>query len=158
MYAIDHECFQPGISYSRLELQFYLKRIGVFAIVAEWDPSAKPKSVKGSVAGFTIIEIHPKGFGHVITIDVRAEARRAGLGTQLMQAAEQRVAERGGQVMVLETAVDNTPAITFYKRHDYIVVKTIPRYYKGELDALLMTKRIAVPAGAANPPVANPKS
>jgi len=37
-------------------------------------------------------------------------------------------------------AVDNHPAIAFYKRHGYSIVGTIPRYYLGSLDALRMEK------------------
>jgi len=41
-----------------------------------------------------------------------------------------------------QTAVNNVPAITFYKRHNYHISRTIPRYYKDELDAFFMTKRL----------------
>ncbi len=143
LYEIDQACFEPGIAYSRVELQFYLKRRGAFAIVAEAD--------EGMVAGFTIVEAHPKGYAHVITIDIREEFRRSGLGTQLMKAGEERSASKGSRLMVLEVAVNNMPAIKFYKRHEYMVSKTIPRYYHGEIDALLMTKKI-VPTNTSRVP------
>lgn len=144
--AIDQECFDPEIAYSREEMRYYLRRKGAFAIVAEVENGAGHQR---PMAGFTVIEMHPKGFGHVITIDIRRQFRGSGLGTQLMQAAEERVSARGARVMALEVAVNNLGAIRFYKRHGYTVVKTIPRYYPGELDGLLMTKKLG-PAARSN--------
>ena len=148
MHNIDQQCFPLGIAYSRMEMHFYTRRKGAFAIVAEWDATVPADKRKGKLAGFTIVEML-KGFGHVITIDIRAEARRTGLGTQLMQASEARIKDQGGRLMVLEVAVNNGPAIAFYKRHGYMVDKTIPGYYNGELDALFMVKRL-VPLKSAS--------
>jgi ribosomal protein S18 acetylase RimI-like enzyme len=41
-----------------------------------------------------------------------------------------------------ETAVDNTAALAFYKRHHYFVVKTMPRYYPDGLDAFVLEKKL----------------
>ncbi len=139
LYKLDQQCFAPGIAYSRAELSSYVARKGSFTIVAE-DPERTNAAEK--IAGFITVEMTPKGFGHVITIDTRPQHRRKGLGTLLMEAAEKKVRELDGFMVALEVAVDNAPAISFYKRHKYNVVKTIPRYYNRELDALLMTKRL----------------
>jgi [ribosomal protein S18]-alanine N-acetyltransferase len=141
MHNIDQQCFPLGIAYSRMEMHFYTRRKGAFTIVAEWDEETPAEKRKGKLAGFTIVEML-KGFGHVITIDVRAEARRTGLGTLLMQAAETRIKDQSGRLMVLEVAVNNGPAIAFYKRHGYTVDKTLAGYYNGELDAFFMVKRL----------------
>lgn len=135
LYEIDQQCFPPGISYSRRELAYYMKLRGVFTVVAE------PESKRPEVAGFVVAQKHAKGFGHIITIDTLPEFRRHGLGTTLMNAAEHRLRTGGCYGMVLETAVDNLAAIAFYKRLGYFVLKTIPRYYQGRLDALMMVKR-----------------
>ncbi len=135
VYEIDQECFAPGISYSRRELAYYMKMRGTFTLVAE----TQAKSPE--IAGFIVGQKHPKGFGHVVTIDILPKFRRHALGTTLMNAAEKRLRASGCYGMVLETAVDNLPAIAFYKRLGYFVLKTIPRYYQGRLDALMMVKR-----------------
>ncbi len=171
LYRLDQECFEAGISYSRAELSSFIQRRGSFCLLAEleseWSsgevpeprensPTLSPttgdkgraqtKSIvkfePGTVAGFIVAELHPKGYGHIITIDVRQEFRRMELGTKLLAAAEERLQKQNAFMVVLEVAVNNRGAITFYKRHKYNVARTIPRYYKDELDAFFMTKRL----------------
>src|SRR5512146_2799937 len=132
LWAIDQACFPAGIAYSKAELEHYLQRRGAFSIVAESD---------GKIGGFIVAE-GVRRRGHLITLDIKQECRRKGFGSQLMIAAEDRLTKKGCELSLLETAVDNVPAIAFYKKHGYVVLKTIPRYYDGKLDALLMGKRL----------------
>lgn len=96
----------------------------------------------GRIVGFIVAYRGP--VGHIITIDIAAEARRSGVGTLLLQAAEERLREAGSQAVGLETAVDNAAALSFYKRHGYSVVRTWPRYYANGVDALMMQKKLIV--------------
>jgi ribosomal protein S18 acetylase RimI-like enzyme len=132
LWEIDQECFPPGIAYSRLELLHYIRRAGAFTFVAE--------SV-GDIVGFSVAE-RTRQRGHVITLDVRESFRRAGVASMLMDAVEERFVQLSCGVSLLETAVDNVGAIAFYKRRGYTVLKTIPRYYERNLDALLMGKKL----------------
>ncbi|MGH9601187.1 MAG: GNAT family N-acetyltransferase [Terriglobales bacterium] len=132
LWRIDQECFPPGIAYSRPELAHYVKQRGAITVVGEKD---------GIVAGYVVAESH-KGLGHIVTIDVLPAARRSGLGSKLMAAAEVHLRAAGCSSIFLETAVDNHAALAFYKRHGYSVVGTIPRYYQGTLDALKMEKQL----------------
>lgn len=136
LYRLDQECFPPGISYSRRDLTHYLRMRGAFTVVAE--SQSKPLEI----AGFIVARRVAKGMGHVITLDTLAKFRRNGLGTLLMNAVEERFISSGCHAIILETAVDNAPAIAFYKCLGYFVLKTIPRYYQGRLDAFMMAKRI----------------
>jgi ribosomal-protein-alanine N-acetyltransferase len=136
LYEIDQGCFPPGISYSRRELAYYMQMRGTFTVVAE------TKTKTPSIAGFIVGQKGPRGMGHVVTIDTVESYRRGGLGTLLMTAVEKRLRAAGCHVIILETAVDNAPAIAFYKRLGYFVLKTIPRYYQDRIDAFLMAKRI----------------
>lgn len=137
LYQIDQTCFPPGIAYSRLELTHYMKLRGAFTLVAE----TKRKSPE--IAGFIVAQRHPKGMGHIITIDTVKQFRRDGLGTFLMNAAEEQLKQVGCDAIFLEVAVDNMPAIRFYKKLGYFVLKTLPRYYPNKLDAFLMAKRLS---------------
>ena len=86
LWRLDQECFPPGVAYSQQELRAYMRRRGAFTLVAT-------ESAKGKVAGFIVVHDGPTG--HVITIDVEAQARRSGVGSQLLRAAEDRLrAER----------------------------------------------------------------
>ncbi len=135
LWRIDQECFAPEISYTRAELAHYMARRGAFTLVAE---TAEGRPV---IAGFMVGECDRRGLGHVITIDVAEHARRTGSGSQLMAAAEARMQSAGCKACYLETAVDNIGAIKFYECHGYTVLRTIPHYYMGKIDAFLMGKR-----------------
>jgi len=154
LWRIDQSCFPPGISYGRLELSAYIRRRGAFTLVAESAESgqaergeiAKPAP---SILGFIVAEASRRGMGHIITIDVVLSARRFGVGSKLLAAAEERLQSEGVAQVFLEAAVDNKTALAFYKRHDYFVVKTVPRYYSNGLDAFVLQKDL-LPSPTSN--------
>ena len=135
LWRMDQECFPPGIAYSKQELKAYVRRRGSFTLLAT-------DAADGKVAGFIVASDGPTG--HIITIDVTAEARRSGVGSLLLRAAEGRLRATGSRAVGLETAVDNAPALSFYKRHGYSVIRTWPRYYSNGVDALVMQKELDV--------------
>jgi ribosomal-protein-alanine N-acetyltransferase len=137
LWRLDQECFPPGISYSRAELKLYMRRSRSFTLVSE---DAAAVTGKGLVAGFIVAEADGRSHGHIITIDVSASARRFGVGSLLLRAAEDRLRAAGCGSIELETAVDNSSALAFYKRHGYSVIKTFPRYYSNGVDALVLQK------------------
>jgi ribosomal-protein-alanine N-acetyltransferase len=163
LWRIDQDCFPPGISYSRAELNHYIvRRRGSFTLLAV-DAAATPNpnsgpdsgpdsgkdkkhsppipSANGSVAGFIVAEAD-RASGHIITIDVIAAARRSGVGSLLLRTAEDRLRAAHCGSVELETAVDNISALSFYKRHGYSVIKTHPRYYSNGVDALVLKKNL----------------
>ncbi|MBZ5569431.1 MAG: GNAT family N-acetyltransferase [Acidobacteriia bacterium] len=144
LWEIDQQCFAGGIAYSQCELAHYIALPGAFAIVAESAGSGMKESGAGKrrIVGFLVGQRLPRGLGHIVTIDVVPEARRAGVGSLLMDECEQRLRNAGCTSIYLETAVDNNTALRFYKARDYSVLKTIPRYYLDKLDALLMGKKL----------------
>jgi ribosomal-protein-alanine N-acetyltransferase len=148
LWRIDQACFDPQLAYSRPELAFYMQRPGSFTLVAESakdEPSSKSRARSANfpvgILGFVVAENRRKS-GHIITIDVIAEARRSGVGSGLLQAAEEKLAHAGTATVALETPVSNLPAIRFYKREGYFVEKTVAGYYSGLLDAVVMTKEL----------------
>jgi [ribosomal protein S18]-alanine N-acetyltransferase len=138
LWRIDQECFAPGISYSRPELKFYIRRRGAFTLVAEAPEGLASEAAVSGIAGFIVTQTGKTG--HVITIDVVAAARRSGVGSLLLRAVEDRLRAAGSRSVGLETAVDNLAALAFYKRHGYCVIETMPRYYSNGVDALRMKK------------------
>jgi ribosomal protein S18 acetylase RimI-like enzyme len=154
LWEIDQACFDPQLAYSRPELAFYIRRPGSFTLVAEAadDPTDDPTGDNGrspasssppaKILGFIVAE-NRRGNGHIITIDVIAEARRSGVGSSLLRTTEEKLVQAGTGAVVLETPVNNLTAIRFYKREGYFVEKTVAGYYSGLLDALVMTKDLA---------------
>ena len=100
--------------------------------------------------GFIVAAIRGRNTGHVITLDVRIEARRHQVGSTLLEHAEVKLRSLGCACVRLETAVDNVSALTFYKRSGYTVIKTIPHYYSNGRDALLLEKHLLSPSATAN--------
>jgi len=148
LWRIDQDCFPPGISYSQAELRAYMRRRGSFTLLAVKDTTSKyspaSASADGSVGGFIVAEADNRGSGHIITIDVVKAARRSGVGSLLLQAAEDRLRAARCRSVELETAVDNVSALSFYKRHGYSVIKIFPGYYSNGVDALVLQKDLVL--------------
>jgi ribosomal-protein-alanine N-acetyltransferase len=132
LWQMDQECFEPGISYSKAELKGFIEHPGAVTLVAA-DGQA--------IQGFVVVQAGK--IGHVITIDVSPRARRRGIGSLLLGAAERRLGTTGSRAVGLETAVDNLSALAFYKQHGYSVVRTWPRYYSNGVDALMLKKALS---------------
>jgi ribosomal-protein-alanine N-acetyltransferase len=144
LWRIDQECFPPGIAYSRVELAAYIRLPGAFTVVAESlsDNGGPAVASRSRVLGFIVAQANRRGVGHILTIDVPPENRRFGVGSKLLATAEDRLRAAPCYSVVLEAAVDNSAALAFYKRHDYSVVKTIPRYYSNGVDAFVLEKEL----------------
>ena len=134
LWQLDQECFPPELAYSRTELAGYIQRQSSVTLVAERE---------GKIAGYIVAERGGRKTGHIITLDVRAQERRSGLGSKLLAAAEERLRALGCASVLLEVAVDNAAAIAFYHRQGYATLATIPRYYNDQTDALLLGKKLA---------------
>lgn len=140
LYLIDRACYEPEIAYTRRELRWYLGLPAADCLVAEVRRSAK--SMARQIAGFVIVASQ-KIHGHIITIDVVENLRRAGLGAALLDKAESRLRRRGVHEVWLETATNNNPAIAFWSKHGYRTRGRLRNYYPGGLDAFSMSKLLA---------------
>jgi [ribosomal protein S18]-alanine N-acetyltransferase len=134
LWRIDQLCFPPGISYSQSELASYIRLTGSFTLVAETSVTEV-----SPVLGFLVATANRR-LGHIITLDVLPQARRFGVGSKLLSGAEDRLRSSACAAVKLEAAVNNAPAISFYKRHGYFITKTIPRYYPDGVDAFVLEK------------------
>jgi [ribosomal protein S18]-alanine N-acetyltransferase len=140
---MDQECFPPGIAYSKEELAEYMRH-SAFTLIAE--------TLEGSdapILGFIIVAVGRHRTGLVFTIDVKPKARRFGIGSRLLVAAEERLRASKCTAVSLETAVDNASALAFYKRHEYDVVRTLSQYYSNGVDAFVMQKNLLSPTEAS---------
>ena len=136
LLRLDARCFPPLISYSRAELQFFLRHPRSTTVVAEAD---------GHIAAFCVVDWKLESgrkIGHFITIDVAPEFRRNGLGGRLMQTGEAKLAEMGCVAIMLEVAANNAGAQAFYERLGYRQTGWIPGYYADGTNGLVMRKTL----------------
>ena len=148
LWRIDQACFPPDIAYTPSELRMFIQRAGSFTLVAEASQESALERPSPdfhlSILGF-LVGVHRRQAAHLITIDVRSEARRHRVGSALLDAAESRLRLANCEVVRLETAVDNRAALSFYKRHAYSITKVVPRYYSNGVDALVLEKKLLSP-------------
>ncbi len=136
LYRLDQHCFDRRTAYRRSTLRAFLDLPGANCIVA----------VAGeNVAGFILAAVE-SGQGRIITLDVHEQWRRKSFGSQLLTAAEQELAARGVESILLETATDNLPAIAFWQKHGYRFHGLAQGYYGRGRDAHLMHKLLTKPA------------
>jgi ribosomal-protein-alanine N-acetyltransferase len=147
LWEIDQKCFPPGISYSRQELASYIRRWSSFTVVAKKRSAKKSEAAK--IVGFIVAEMNRKNIGHIITIDVLPEVRKKGIGTKLLLETESRLREAKCEAIILEAAVDNHSALTFYEKHAYFAFKTIPHYYPDGVNAYVLRKDLLSKAQAS---------
>lgn len=159
LWEIDQSCFAPKIAYTQFELKTYILREDSFTLVVECSdvPQAaitevrhlRSETTTPHIAGFLVAECG-RNHGHIITIDVRREARKHGIGSALLGAAEERLQLNHCPQVRLETAVDNATALSFYKRRGYSITRVVPRYYSNGVDALVLEKDLLSTAASVN--------
>lgn len=150
LLEIDQACFVEGIAYSSGELRYFLSMpaaIALVALAADQGSADQGVSSQATIVGFIIGDSFrqrraTRMAGRIITIDVDPSRQHLGLGTLLLTAAEDRLRQSGCEYISLETAVDNDPALRFYKKHGYSVLRILPRYYLDSIDGLLMGKKL----------------
>jgi len=137
LYEIDQSCFAPGISYSKHELEGFIRHRNSMTWVAEGGKE---------IVGFLIADQHPTMLlGHIITLDVVEAWRRRGVGTALMDTAEEWARRRRFISLALETAEDNLPAQAFYERRGFVKYDKRERYYSDGTAAWTMVKWLVPP-------------
>ena len=130
LYKLDQSCFPRGISYSKTTLRYFLTLSSAECLLA----------VEGSdIAGFILSELD-RPLAHIITLDVAEAHRRSGVGSLLLNAAENRFSARGVRMVFLETAVNNHAAVNFWSLHGYIKEGILKRYYLNRIDGYEMRK------------------
>jgi len=140
LYRLDQSCYPAGISYSKTTLRYFLSLRSADCLVA---------IEEAHIAGFILTEENAP-LAHIITLDVAEKFRRRGIGSALLAECEKNLVRRGVRHVLLETAIDNAPAIAFWQHHGYGIAATLKNYYLRRLDAYEMRK-IVQPAAATGP-------
>lgn len=84
------------------------------------------------------------------TIAVVPDARRTGLGRQLMRTMIAAARDRGAREILLEVRSDNPRARTLYESLGFVEIATRPKYYQPDgVDAVVMRLTLPMDAQAA---------
>ena len=131
-----------------------LAGIHAAAFSAPWDAASLADLLEQ--AGVFAIEA-PDGFillrtvadeAEVLTLAVRPEARRRGLGARLVREGGTAAAARGAARLFLEVADDNAAALALYARAGFSEAGRRPGYYArpdgGRQDALILALNLPV--------------
>lgn len=136
LLEIDQACFTPGVAYSADELSHFMESSGAETIVADKDEV---------IAAFLLMNLdRENGVATLVTLDVREQYRKRGLASRLISESEKRLIRYGIGLYVLQVDTTNDAAIRLYKRHGFVPVRLLRRYYANGADAYLMAKRLKV--------------
>jgi ribosomal-protein-alanine N-acetyltransferase len=141
LWHLSRQCFGPN-AWSLLEIFFALSSRTV-RLKARWSEQ---------VVGFVIGDPRPhEHFAWIAALGVHPDFQRRGIGAQLLEAAEGRLATPRLRLTVRQ---NNLSAIALYQKFGYTTVTVYPRYYAGGEPGLLMEKNIAPFATAPTPRLA----
>ncbi len=133
LWALDRICFEPGIAYSRREMQRFLRLPGARSVVAE---------AGGELLGFALGYPDAPDVARIVTLDVHPDFRRHGLGRKMLRELLADLATAGSARALLEVDVRNSGAIEFYRREGFRQTRRVPSYYGRGLDAFEMTRAL----------------
>jgi ribosomal-protein-alanine N-acetyltransferase len=119
---------------------------------AQWTPSSYEmhfEDIRGWVApeqdrllGFLALRVIETAHeAEILNIAVEAKARRKSFASALLEAAISYCAAREVQAMFLEVRETNAGAISFYKKHGFVISGRRPGYYRNPDEAAISMAR-----------------
>jgi len=75
-------------------------------------------------------------------VGVLQSARGRGTGSELVERVVGAARDRGCLRVLLEVAADNEAALAVYARHGFTEIDRRPRYYPGDVDALVLQRSL----------------
>jgi ribosomal protein S18 acetylase RimI-like enzyme len=131
------------------EVDVALEVIDSYFILPEGDYTALGAFTPGSeLLGYVCYGPTPctTGTWDLYWIAVAPEAQGSGVGSQLLQEVERRLALKDARLVIIETSSQPLYAATraFYERRGYQVVARVPDFYTEGDDRLIFAKRIHV--------------
>ncbi|TKB10731.1 N-acetyltransferase [Desulforhopalus sp. IMCC35007] len=80
----------------------------------------------------------------IYSLGVRQDARKLGVGRQLLTVAEQYLQETGCEILSLEVQAQNSAAQLFYLAAGFVILGTKEGFYTDGSSALVMRKQIPI--------------
>jgi ribosomal protein S18 acetylase RimI-like enzyme len=98
---------------------------------------------QGRIRGYALVLYNKRtALARLYSIVVDSRFRGAGLGRQLLDAAEEDAVGRGCAIMRLEVRRDNRTAINLYRGYGYRQFGSVPDYYEDHMEALRFEKSL----------------
>uniref|UniRef100_A0A7C4W3V2 Ribosomal-protein-alanine N-acetyltransferase n=1 Tax=Geoglobus ahangari TaxID=113653 RepID=A0A7C4W3V2_9EURY len=89
------------------------------------------------VVGYIVLQ-HKEEESKILSLAVRKEFRRRGIGSMLLEKAIESSKEKGKKRLLLEVRISNIPAQKLYKKYGFKTINVLPNYYADGEDAYLM--------------------
>ena len=141
--TIDHKlevlrlnirCFRKGDNYTKYTFDYLLNEPRTL--------SYRIDTPTGEMAGFVFVMVKEHNAAHLTTIGVAPEHRRRGIAARLITQVEEALKKRDVGTIMLEVRVSNTGAQALYRRHGYMTVQRIGKYYSNGEDCFFMMKAL----------------
>lgn len=147
LYALEEVCFEPPFRFSRRTMRELVQRPQAATWIAEEN---------GQMVGFAMAEwTRPKReasggnsssrsriTAYIQTIEVAPEARRRGVGRELLDRIEGSVRDAGAAAIWLHVDAENTAAIQLYEAQGYTCQGRKEKFYPLGRDGLIYMKQL----------------
>jgi [ribosomal protein S18]-alanine N-acetyltransferase len=131
LVQLDRRCFKPIDAYAWYEFLNLCVWPGLISLKAIQDDR-----IVGFIAGDPR---RHEGHTIIVTIAVHPDYQRRGIGERLLREVEARSVLSRLQLMVRQS---NLSALHLYRKLNYTIVETWPRYYEDGEDAYVMEKAL----------------
>lgn len=155
LYALEKVCFEPPFRFSRGTMRYLIQspntatwiaeeqgRMVGFAIVVWTKPKSRAPSDGPSLSGS-----NAEVSAYIQTIEVAPEARRRGVGRQLLAHIEGSARAAGARLIGLHVEAENSRATRLYEAQGYICRGKRENYYPQGRAALVYVKPLDSGAG-----------
>jgi len=129
---MERECFQPYEAWTCEQYEAILDDPNLYFMVA-YDGSA----LAGNTFAF-VNQGDDKDITHLDNNVVSPLYRRRGLGNKFTEMRLQAGRDAGDKKAIVEVAIDNMPSILLLQSAGFTVYGRFPKYYRNEVDALLL--------------------
>ncbi|MEM2178692.1 MAG: ribosomal protein S18-alanine N-acetyltransferase [Candidatus Methanomethylicaceae archaeon] len=97
--------------------------------------------INDHIVGY-IIGIIEKNIGTIVSIAVKKDYRKKGIGKKLLDSIIEYFKSRNVSLVNLQVRIDNYEAISFYEKNGFKKIKVLKNYYSDGCDAFLMEKKV----------------
>lgn len=136
LYALEERCFEPPFRFSRRMMKAFVQAPHSATWIAEEN---------GQIAGFAIVDRGTRRgelSAYIQTIEVAPDARRSGVGRELIHRVEASARDAGAALIWLHVDAENASAIRLYEEQGYSCQGRKDGFYPQGRDGLIYAKRL----------------